>query len=240
MTSALNIFLEDVEGSVALGEIPREISKRGYERSRILRSSVKVVERNALLPYPDVRVDPRLTIILHEAFVQAVLHAYLDVKRTKKGVKPLVTVSLPFLCLARKQQMTAVLAHEFLHYINMAMKFLGSDVFSLQQRFGGTITGHLLFDEAAQTPAEKVYKGRYLRELISKRFHSVINDESLTSRIEDEWVDIGLPTTTLGSEDLVVHLSMEEFVNMTFPSEVLRRASQIMVDDQRGPQRSPR
>ena len=226
----MNIVFEDVEESVALGEIPRETAVKGYERSRILRSSVEVVERNAMLPYPDIRVEPRLTILLHESRIQAVLHAFLDVRSTEKDTEPLVSVSLPFLCFGRKQQVTAVLAHEFLHYLSMAVRFLKSDFFTLQQRFSGTITGHLLFDEVAQTPPEKVFRGRYLREVVSKRFHSIIDDEDLASQIEKDWVDVGLPTTALGSEDFVVRLSVDEFMSLVFPEEVLSRASQILVE----------
>lgn len=229
--SALNIFLGDVEESAALGVIPQETALRGYKRSRILRSSARVVERNAVLPYPNIRVEPRLMILLHEARVQAVLHAYVDIGSSERGLEPIVTVSLPFLCLGRKSQMTAVLAHEFLHYLSMAVKFLNSDFFTLQQRFSGTITGRLLFDEVDQTPPKKVFRGRYLREIVSERFHPTINDERLTSKIEEEWVERGLPTTILGSDDFAIRLSAEGFMSLIFPGEVLSRASQIMVDE---------
>lgn len=209
------------------GEIPWRVAVEGYRRIKRLLSSISIIEKGSGTPYPSIFIVPELRILIHEAEVGAVIHAHIDFKRREGVVEPIISLSLPFLNLGRKAALTAVLAHEFLHYLYLAKKFLESDFFTFQQSFGETVMGRLSLDEAVQIPAKAVFKSRYLIDLVAERFQSLINDDRLMRRIEDEWISKDLPVVKLDPGDLIVHLSASEFVNLKFPREIISRVSQL-------------
>jgi hypothetical protein len=221
------LLFDSVTESYSAGEIPWSLTLKGFRNLKKLKSSSEVVERNSDLPYPDIQVVPTLRLLLHEDDIQAVVHAHTDFLERKRRLRPVVTVTLPFLCFAGKAMYTAVLGHEFLHYLHIAKVLVKSGPFGLGQEFGGTVLGRLVFDEAAGLEAGAVYEGSYLVSLVEKRFPEMMRDSEFLGEIRERWMDEGLPMISISSQDLTARFSAQELMSLHFPGDVLDRVSEI-------------
>lgn len=210
------------------GKIPWKISEKGYKNLKKLCSSIKLIERNTGLPYPDVVVEPELKVLLHESQIEAVTHANIDFKRWNHRMSPIISVSLPLLIYGKKSLYSAVLFHEFLHYLFLSMKFLRADFFSLHLKFSNTTLGRLVFDESEQVSPKMVTKNHYLVNLVTKNFGKMINDQKLLSTIEVKWIKRNLPSIRLSSQSFAVRLSSSDFMTLYFPKAILNKTKQLL------------
>ncbi|RLG60717.1 hypothetical protein DRN86_01805 [Candidatus Geothermarchaeota archaeon] len=222
------VFYDDIIREALNDRIPWKFAENGLKRLKILKSSVKMLERDTNIPYPAIVITPVLKILVHEAGVEAIIHGHIDFREDVRGnVVPVVNLSLPFLLNAKKHLYNYILAHEFLHYMFLAKKVVKADYFSLAQDLGETIISHMLFDESVKLDPKKVFKSRYILGLINKRYEKLINDEKFLKSIEENWVKRNLPTIFIPESQFLRRFTPSEFLKMKFPEEVVKAISKI-------------
>lgn len=225
----MQIFYDEVLKSALREEIPWSIAERGFRKIKDLASSVRLIEKDTSLPYPEIVVYPVLKVLIHESGVEAMVHGHIDFRRGVNGeVIPFINVSLPLLLNGSKHTYNYVLAHEFLHYIYLAQIYLNSDYFSMEQRLGETMISHMLFDEAVKVDAKKVFKSRYILGLMGKRQERILNDARLIERLERNWIKTKLPVIFIPEREFSKKFTISEFLNLRFPQEVIQKASKLI------------
>lgn len=193
----------------------------------LLSSKIRYISESTGLPYPPVLINPEVKILLHEFGVHGIVHGCIFYLKIYDRVIPVVDISLPFLLNADSKLITGVLAHEFLHYLFLAYKFIKADYFSLSQYFGGTVLGRLIFDEAHQISPKKIFKKKYVVKLLEKELAKLLGRKSFINRIIRGWIKRGFPHKELLSEEFFIRMSINEFRKLYFPSEVLDVVKEI-------------
>jgi len=221
------ILFNDVITAGLNNEITWNHVSKAFKQLKTLNEKIKKVEGYSGLPYPPVRVSPKVEILIHEYDISGIVHARLNFIKTSNVIIPIVDLNLPFLLYADKELLTGVLAHEFLHYMFLAQKYVNSEYFSLSQYFGGTVIGRIVFDEVYQVPPEKIFSSKYVVNLLKSKLHKLLSKRGFTKKIVNNWIKKGYPHIKLPSEEFYIKMSIEEFKNLYFPEEILRVARQI-------------
>jgi len=202
------------------------IVKKGYEEVFKLKERILKIVEGSNLPYPPVYIVPEARILIHEGDIHAVVYADVNYRVTKKYVYPIVEIYLPFLIYADSTLKTLVLAHEFLHYIYLAVRFVTSDYLANPLIYTGDLTGREFLEELYTVNPAKIFTSKWLLSRLEK-LNEILDKSKLGTMIRRRWIDRGYPSKTIFADDFRIKLPMSIWSNMYFPEEILRKARML-------------
>ena len=199
----------------AKDRLPERVYNRIVDRYRYVKEGVDRVERASGIKYPLHYVEPSITIVEGNGYG---LDFGLIFARTipvveNDDLRIVVQLSAPLVAYALKGTIHAVLAHEFLHYLELITRFINVNVVS--DEVSSTLFEDIYADMGRLFDAKHVLgKDRSLLTLIAKRFKDGFNDSRLESKCIKEWIEKGLPSRRIGIEDNIARIPMEAIAKM--------------------------
>jgi hypothetical protein len=148
--------LYKVHNAYRLGQIPQEVYDLIMKRFPLVIDGIKRVEEASGLNYPYYYAEPSLVISVSAVeFTQmGILFARtIPVVDAHKQLHVVVQITAPLICYGLKGTIHAILAHEFMHYLELInrilkMKVISDDVSStLFERCEAGGEGHQNVDE---------------------------------------------------------------------------------------------
>lgn len=213
-----------VEKAVASGRLPRRVLETAKRRVEKLRLYINEVEAASGVKYPEWYVRPELLLMTGgELQEQAILFSRFVPLSDGESLKLYVEFTLPLIIYGVKDTLTAVVAHELLHYLNFLAKVKDMRVSSSEIGTSVFEAGYL--DEEELLSPERVFtqKGsKKITRLLSEKFSGGLNDEKLVERALTGWIKKGLPVVAISPEDNVIKVSIISMLNFV-PDESVRR-----------------
>jgi hypothetical protein len=125
-----------------------------------------------------------------------------------------VQVTAPLVAYGLKGTIHAILAHEFLHYIELLARFINMNVIS---------------DEVSNSIFESVYadmsrvvepriafrKDRALIRLVARKFQDGLSDHRLEEKCMKDWIEKGLPTVRMSVEENIARIPIEAIASFS-------------------------
>jgi hypothetical protein len=131
---------------------------------------------------------------------------------TENSIKIVIQLSAPLVMYALKGTLHAVLAHEFLHYLNMLKNIINLEVTS--DHISSTLYENSFSDNEKTLDIAKVFKGDpYLQKLIRKKFAYGFTDPKLDKKTESLWIKRKLPIQKIMIGDNFIKLPFEALAN---------------------------
>ena len=165
-----------------------------------LLDGVSSVEHSTGTPeirYPPYFVEPVLRVVESSDNIGGlgVLYARTIPVEANEQVGVLVEISAPLLLYGTKSLLKTILAHEFLHYVELVKRFSRMDVIS-------QITSSSVFEEGFEDASRAidpalVYKDKKLISLLKKRETTGFTDDKLNEKCRTRWIEKGMPTARL-------------------------------------------
>lgn len=203
------------------------VAKKGYALVFDLKKRINTVIRNSSLPYPPISIIPESCLVVHEADVTALVYANINYRLSGGYLHPIVEMYLPFLLYASSEIKSLVLAHELLHYIYLALRYVSSDYLVNPLIYTSDLTGRMILEDLYQVNPEKVFNNnRFISRI--RKLNEILEKSKIGYIIKRRWIDRGLPSKTISADDFRVKLSMNMWANMYFPEEVLRKARVLL------------
>lgn len=215
----MKILFNDVINAWLSGTIKR--LPNNLRKLKEISICVGIIEKNSKIPYPPIRVVPEVKILYHEYDVTGIVHGNINFIRTGDLIYPIIELSYPFLIYSDRKLKIGVLSHELLHYLFLAKKYIKSDIFGLSQYFGGTVIGHLVFDETYIINPNKIFNDKKIIKLLTEDLEKLLARKGFIKRIL-KWIESGKPSRHLHSQEFHIKLSYGEFKKLYFPDEVLK------------------
>jgi len=209
------------------GKLSRRIINNGLDMLFKLRKSIEKIVNESGIPYPPIIVLPEARVLVMEEGLSAIVYANLSIRRYKGRITPVVEFLLPFLLYGGIQSKTAVLAHELLHYMYLAMKFYLNEYFIHPLISTSGVSGRYLLEETYQLEPELVFRSGRIGKLVSK-LESILIKDRIAYKIRRNWINRSMPTKMILSQDFKINLSIEDMSNLYFPDEVMTRVSEIV------------
>lgn len=199
-----------------MSRIPKSTMKRIEERMKYVKNGIKRVEVASNLRYPQYYIEPFLPLSSTslERGRYGVLFARTIPMLSNNEIKIVVQISGALITFGLPGTIDAVLAHEFLHYVEFVRRFTKMDRISDE-------TSTSLY-ESSYADTEHIYKPKAifreksLLKLIKRKFNGGLVDEKLNRKAEKDWIGRGLPTSNISPENNIRRIPISAIIHSTF------------------------
>jgi len=207
--------LEEAERS---GKIPLSILNKIRKRMEYIEEGIARIELASGLKYPSYYIEPILPLSSSQVETGqiGVLYARTIPVEGILGLEILVQLSAPLIAFGLKTTIRAVLAHEFLHYIEFVRRFSKLDIVS--DSLSTSLFEALYSDHERLFKPKLIFNDNRLVNLVNKKFSNGLNDKRLHERTLKEWIEKGLPTVTLSPNNNVIRLPVSSILKMKIDS----------------------
>jgi hypothetical protein len=180
------------------------------------------IEKAAGADYPTYYIDPTLTISVSSDNYGGIgiLYARTIPVASSGTVEIVVQLSAPLLLYSAKRTLRLVLAHEFLHYLELVKQFTMGGVSS-------DLSSSSLFEERykdanrAVTPQTVFPKKTRLTKDLESDFQAGFSDEKLNEKCRKLWIEKGLPTVKIQMGSNQTRISMDAVARSKFDPKII-------------------
>ncbi len=213
----------------------------GFRRINEVKKCIARISRDTGLPYPAVRIIPEALILTaEEEGVNAIVYANVNYSVASDGVYPVIDLYLPTLLYTNRDLsvrrkvklkgsdvLLAILAHELIHYVYLAIKYITADYMTSLAIYTGDLMGKLFIEKIYQVPPNKLFRSRKLIKLVSN-IDDIIEKYNIARYIERYWIKKGKPVKIVHFKDFKVSIPISLWTAMHFPESVLSKARDLI------------
>jgi len=208
--------LYKVQQAYRAGLMPQKVYDLQIKRFPLVMEGISRVEEASGLKYPYYYVEPSLVLSTSEvefARIGILFARTIPVVGDDKLLRVVVQITAPLIAYGLKGTIHAILAHEFMHYLELVSRIVKMRVVS---------------DEVSSTLFEGTYAdaGRLLEERavfksdpalirhITAHFPEGFRDLKLEDKVMKMWMDRHLPTTRVPIDANVIKIPVEAMANL--------------------------
>src|SRR5919197_773381 len=220
----MNTFdpLYKVHDAYKVGQIPQKVYNLVMKRFPLVKEGIRRIEKASGLKYPYYYVEPRLVISISAVeFTQiGMLFARtIPVKDNYIHLHVVVQITAPLISYGLKGTIHAVLAHEFMHYLELVNRVINMKVIS--DEVSGTLFEGTYTDATKLLEERAVFKSDpNLIRHITTRFPEGFRDLNLEDKVIDRWMNKGLPTTKVPVDTNMIRIPIEAMTHLEVEQSV--------------------
>ena len=191
------------------GIIPEDIYDLVLKRFSIVLSGISRIEQASGIKYPVAYVEPSLVISSPNpnSFEYGILFARTIPIMFEEKFQVVIQISAPLIAYGLKGTIHAILAHEFLHFLDLMRKISKMELIS--DEISGNLFENVYSDETRLFEPRVVFKDRTLLHHITKKFPAGFRDYKLEDKVMKFWVAKDLPKSNISLDTNTVKLSAE-------------------------------
>ncbi len=196
--------------------LPKSMVRKVKSRIKYVKEGVSRVEEASGLTFPPYYVEPMLLVATSDVEVgqMGALYARVIPIAGPAGVQIVVQLSAPLVAFGLKGTIEAVLAHEFMHYVELVRKFTTLDV--LSDEAAGTLHESLYADYERLYNPKWLYRDKGLIKLIEKKFADGLADDKLNNNTVKKWIEKGYPVLKIPPDANVVRIPVAAILRTNF------------------------
>jgi hypothetical protein len=221
--------LQKLEDSLNSGRLPNKIYDLILRRYEIVTKGIKRIENAAGLKYPYYYIEPNLVISTSqvESSQFGVFFARtIPVVSDNRQLNVVIQITAPLIAFGLLGTIHAILAHEFIHYLNLVSRIMRMGIIS--DSISGTLFEERYEDSSRLMEARSVFKlDRTLIDHITKKFPEGFSDIRLEGKVVNEWMNKRLPTIKVTIDSNIVKLPIELMANLEVDEQVKKRIMEI-------------
>jgi hypothetical protein len=208
--------LRKVEDARDTGRLPNKVYHLILNRFHIITEGIKRIEKATGLNYPYYYVEPNLVLSTSEVeFTQfGILFARtIPVINQDNRLTVVVQITAPLVAYGLLGSIHAILAHEFMHYMELISRIMKMNVIS--DEISGTLFEENYKDSDRLLEAGIVFRSDCtLIDHINKKFPEGFRDLRLENKVVKEWIDTRLPATRVPVDANITTIPIELMANL--------------------------
>ena len=191
------------------GIIPDDMYDLVVKRFPIVVAGINRIEKASGIRYPVAYVEPSLVISSPNpnSYEYGILFARTIPVLFDEKFQVVIQISAPLIAYGLKGTIHAILAHEFLHFIELIRKISKMDL--LSDEISGNLFENVYSDETRLFEPRVVFKDRTLLNHITKKFPAGFRDYKLEDKVTKFWTEKNLPKSNISLDANNVKLSAE-------------------------------
>ena len=191
------------------GIIPDDMYDLVVKRFPIVVAGINRIEKASGIRYPVAYVEPSLVISSPNpnSYEYGILFARTIPVLFDEKFQVVIQISAPLIAYGLKGTIHAILAHEFLHFIELIRKISKMDL--LSDEVSGNLFENVYSDETRLFEPRVVFKDRTLLNHITKKFPAGFRDYKLEDKVTKFWTEKNLPKSNISLDANNVKLSAE-------------------------------
>jgi len=179
------------------------------KRFPIILSGINRLEKASGVNFPVAYVEPSaiLTSSNTSSFEYGILFARTIPIIVKNTFQVVIQISGPLVAYGLKGTVHAILAHEFLHYLELMRKISKMEL--LSDEISSNLFENVYADNERLFEPRAVFNDKTLLLHITKKFPSGFRDYKLEDKTIKFWIEKNLPTTKIALDTNITKLSTD-------------------------------
>ena len=209
------------------GIIHDDVFDLTVKRFSIITDGINRIEKASGIQYPIAYVEPSLVISApnSNSYEYGILFARTLPVMFEDQFQVVIQISAPLIAYGLKGTIHAILAHEFLHFLELIRKISKMDL--LSDEISGNLFENVYSDETRLFEPRVVFKDRTLLNHITKRFPAGFRDYKLEDKVMKFWADKNLPKTNISLDTNTVKLSIESLSKIKISPSFISKIDQL-------------
>ena len=208
--------LYKVHDAARAGQIPDKTYKLVVERLDLVKEGIERIEKASGLKYPYYYVEPSMVVSTSAVeFSQfGIFFARtIPVVGDDNLLRVVVQLTAPLIAYGLKGTIHAILAHEFMHYLELVSRIAKMRIVS--DELSGTLFEGTYADSGRLLEERAVFKSDpTLIRHITTRFPEGFRDMKLEDKAIKLWMDKGLPMTRVPIDANVIKIPVEAMAHL--------------------------
>jgi hypothetical protein len=177
------------------------------KRFPIVVSGINRLEKASGVNFPVAYVEPSVVLSSSNTggFEYGILFARTIPIVTKSSLQVVIQISAPLVAYGLKGTIHAILAHEFLHYLELIRKISKMELVS--DEISSSLFENVYADNERLFEPRAVFNDKTLLSHITKKFPSGFRDYKLEDKTIKFWIEKNLPTTKITLDTNITKLS---------------------------------
>ena len=209
------------------GIIPDDVYNLTLKRFPITIAGINRIERVSGIRYPVAYVEPSLVLTSphQNSYEFGILFARTIPVMFEEKFQVVIQISAPLIAYGLKGTIHAILAHEFLHFLDLMQKILKMNL--LSDEISGNLFENVYSDETRLFEPRVVFKDRTLLNHITKKFPAGFRDFKLEDKVMKFWIDRNLPKSNISLDSNTVKLSAESLSKIKLDPAFISKLKQL-------------
>ena len=209
------------------GIIPDYVYDLVIKRFPIVVAGINRIEKASGIKYPIAYVEPSLVLSSPNpnSYEFGMLFARTIPVIFDDKFQVVIQISAPLIAYGLKGTIHAILAHEFLHFLELMRKILKMDL--LSDEISGNLFENVYTDETRLFESRVVFKDRTLLNHITKKFPSGFRDYKLEDKVMKFWVDKNFPKSNVSLDTNNVKLSVKSLSKIKLVPEFVSKIKRL-------------
>jgi len=205
------------------GVLPKKEYSLIVKRFPIMVSGITRIEKASGVDFPIVYVEPSITISSSgiNSFEYGILFARTIPVVAKNTLQVVIQISAPLVAYGLKGTIHAILAHEFLHYLELMRKISNMELVS--DEISANLFENVYADSNRLFEPRAVFTDKTLLLHITKKFPSGFRDYKLEDKITKYWIEKNLPTTNITLDTNLTKLSPDLISKISLAPNLISR-----------------
>ena len=207
------------------GMIPDDVYDLTLKRFPLVVAGINRIEKASGIQYPVAYVEPSLVLSSSNSYEYGILFARTIPVMFEENFQVVIQITAPLIAYGLKGTIHAILAHEFLHFLELVRKISKMELIS--DEISGNLFENVYSDETRLFEPKAVFKDRVLLDHITKKFPSGFRDYKLEDKTIKFWADRNLPKSNVSLDSNNVKLSVESLSKIKLDSKFISKIEQL-------------
>ncbi len=207
------------------GIFPDDVFDLVMKRFPLVVSGIDRIESASGINYPIAYVDPSLVISSSSSYDYGILFARTIPLIFENKLQVVIQISAPLVAYGLKGTIHAILAHEFLHYLDLIKKVSKMEL--LSDEISGNLFENVYADSTRLFEPRAVFNDKTLLLHITKKFPAGFKDYKLEDKTVKFWIKKNLPSTNITMDTNITKLSTEALTKIKLDPILLRKMKEL-------------
>tara|TARA_B100000683_G_scaffold271660_1_gene313233 strand:- start:242 stop:946 length:705 start_codon:yes stop_codon:yes gene_type:complete len=214
--------LEKVSKSFENNIIPKPMYELIQKRFSLVSDGILRIEKASSIKFPVVYVEPSIIVSGNANSLDiGILYARTIPLVIKNSIHVVIQISAPLVAFGLKGTIHAILAHEFLHYLELMTRLSNNELIS--DEISSNLFENVYSDNARLLEPRSVFNDNTLLLHITKRFPSGFRDYKLEDKVLKLWIEKKLPVSKISLDTNTVKLNATQLSNIKLDELLLQQ-----------------
>lgn len=207
------------------GKLPSQLFELIKKRFPIVVAGINRIEKASGINFPIAYVEPSLVLSSSSSYDYGILFARTIPIVFENKLQVVIQISAPLVAYGLKGTIHAILAHEFLHYLELLRRISKMEI--LSDEISSNLFESVYTDETRLFEPRAVFNDKTLLLHITKKFPAGFRDYKLEDKAVKFWAKKNLPTTNITMDTNIVKLSAESLAKIKLEPRFLVKIEEL-------------
>ncbi len=217
--------LQKVHEAHKNGLLSDKIHSLIVERFPLVISGINRIEKASHMNFPLAYVEPSVVITNASSFDYGILFARTIPVISGEHLEVVIQITAPLVAYGLKGTIHAILAHEFLHYLELIRKVSKMDLVS--DEISGNLFEGIYSDTQRLFDPRAVFDDKTLLLHITKKFPEGFKDYKLEDKVVKFWIEKKLPAINITLDTNVVKIPANVIANTKLDPKLTSKLDEL-------------